>query len=221
MFSCVFCLKECKNDNSLRNHQRLCKLNPNKQTTIFHSIEFKQKNAKNNNRSNQYIKAKKEGTTYILSDDVRKIMKEKNVLRWDDEKRKKWSEFMKIQANKNVINHPESYSYKNFCGRSKKTLYNGEWMHSNWELEVAKWLDSKEITWTKKMQSFEYEWNGETRQYFPDFYLIEFNLYIEVKGYQTDRDIAKWKSVPNLIVLKDREIKKIRSDEFFIEPVTI
>lgn len=28
---CSFCQKECKNENSLRNHERLCKFNPNKQ----------------------------------------------------------------------------------------------------------------------------------------------------------------------------------------------
>lgn len=28
---CQFCGKECKNRNSLRNHERVCKLNPNRQ----------------------------------------------------------------------------------------------------------------------------------------------------------------------------------------------
>ena len=31
--NCVYCGKECKNDNSLRNHQRLCKQNPNHQAS--------------------------------------------------------------------------------------------------------------------------------------------------------------------------------------------
>ena len=30
MLLCKFCSKECKNENSLRNHERLCKLNPDK-----------------------------------------------------------------------------------------------------------------------------------------------------------------------------------------------
>lgn len=33
--NCKFCNKECKNNNSLRNHERLCKLNPNRQLTTF------------------------------------------------------------------------------------------------------------------------------------------------------------------------------------------
>ena len=31
-YICKFCNKECKNPNSLRNHERLCKLNPNQDT---------------------------------------------------------------------------------------------------------------------------------------------------------------------------------------------
>ena len=33
--TCQFCGKLCKNLNSLTNHERLCKLNPNKQETLF------------------------------------------------------------------------------------------------------------------------------------------------------------------------------------------
>ena len=32
MYRCPHCDKECKNANSLRNHERLCKSNPNRQT---------------------------------------------------------------------------------------------------------------------------------------------------------------------------------------------
>lgn len=38
MLICSFCNKECINDNSLRNHSRLCKLNPNR--TIPNIIGF-------------------------------------------------------------------------------------------------------------------------------------------------------------------------------------
>lgn len=35
MLHCRYCSKECKNNNSLRNHERLCKLNPQRQLTNF------------------------------------------------------------------------------------------------------------------------------------------------------------------------------------------
>lgn len=34
-FICKYCKKECKNCNSLRNHERLCKYNPNRQESPF------------------------------------------------------------------------------------------------------------------------------------------------------------------------------------------
>ena len=35
MYNCKYCGKECKNDNSLRNHERLCKQNPSRQLTPY------------------------------------------------------------------------------------------------------------------------------------------------------------------------------------------
>jgi hypothetical protein len=110
-----------------------------------------------------------------------------------------------------VIKYPESYSASNINGRTKKILYNGFIMDGSWELEVAKWLDNNKIKWTKKIKGFEYEWNGK-RIYYPDFYLLVYNVYLEVKGYERERDKAKWKAVDNLIVLKKREINMIKNN---------
>jgi len=41
MSNCKFCTKECKNSNSLRNHERLCKLNPNRQTVNINAAREK------------------------------------------------------------------------------------------------------------------------------------------------------------------------------------
>lgn len=57
---------------------------------------------------------------------------------------------------------------------------------------------------------FEYNWNEAVHKYFPDFYLIDSNTYIEVKGYKTERDEAKWKNFPEkLIILQENEINEI------------
>lgn len=64
------------------------------------------------------------------------------------------------------------------------------------------------------MQGFTYTWNGE-RTYFPDFYIESLDLYVEVKGYETDRDRAKWLHFPKkLCIIKAAEIKKIRQGSF-------
>jgi len=58
---CKFCNKECKNGNSLRNHERLCKLNPNcqniKSNFIIYNEKLKNGLIKKENK-NQYTKAK-------------------------------------------------------------------------------------------------------------------------------------------------------------------
>lgn len=54
---CQYCGKECKNSNSLKNHERLCKLNPNRE--ISNWVNYN--NDKNAKHSNRYIKAKEEG----------------------------------------------------------------------------------------------------------------------------------------------------------------
>lgn len=54
-----------------------------------------------------------------------------------------------------------------------------------------------------------------SRTYFPDFYLPNLDLYIEVKGYERERDLAKWSQFPEkLIVLKKQEIEEIKKGTF-------
>ena len=52
--------------------------------------------------------------------------------------------------------------------------------------------------------------------YFPDFYLEDLNLYIEVKGYERERDLTKWKVVNNLLVIKKSDISLIKENRFQI-----
>lgn len=71
MLICKYCHKECKNDNSLRNHERLCKENPNRQFTIFRDPEFQKINA-----GNQYTKAKRLGLDApVISDETREKLR--------------------------------------------------------------------------------------------------------------------------------------------------
>ena len=53
--------------------------------------------------------------------------------------------------------------------------------------------------------------------YYPDFYLPDFDRYIEVKGYETDRDKTKYKAVNNLILLKANEINLIKKGLFKLD----
>jgi hypothetical protein len=114
-----------------------------------------------------------------------------------------------------VKSYPDSYTKNNVVGRVKNIEYKGVKLKGGWEIIVAKWLDENNVRWEHETKSFDYEWNG-IRKYYPDFYLPDFDLFIEVKGYQTERDLHKWESVKNLVVFKLDEIKKIKNNNLKI-----
>ena len=113
---------------------------------------------------------------------------------------------------KAVLTNPESYSSNNVSGRTPIIEYKGFKLKGSWELETAKWLDRNNIKWTNEIKGFEYDWEGSVHLYYPDFYLNDLNLYVEVKGYERERDRAKWKVIPDLIIIKKKEIYQIKKD---------
>lgn len=105
------------------------------------------------------------------------------------------------------------------AGRCKKIKYiskiAGEvLLDGSWELLVAQYLDKVNINWQRNLNKFPYVYNNKDRTYTPDFYLIDLNLYVEVKGYKTDLDEAKWNAfTSDLVVLYKKEINKIKRGE--------
>lgn len=209
---CKFCNKLCKNDNSLRNHQRLCKNNPDRQILPSNFTEYNNKvrlGLVQKKFSNQYIKARELGLPKpTVSEQTRlKLSKSGKGRKYSEEQRYNKS----IAMKKAVEKYPDSYTKNNVVGRVKNIEYKGVKLKGSWEVLVAQWLDSNNIKWEHETKSFEYEWNG-VRKYYPDFYLPELDLYIEVKGYERERDLAKWKVVPNLRVFKLNEINAIKNN---------
>jgi hypothetical protein len=90
--------------------------------------------------------------------------------------------------------------------------YNGVDLHGRWELNYAQYLDKNNIKWIRCKEQFDYFYDGKNRKYTPDFYLTESDEYIEIKGYKTEKDKAKWSQFPKnkkLIVLTASELKDI------------
>lgn len=168
---------------------------------------------------NQYTKAKETGVPYIISDETRKKLsdasKKTNARRWSSkENREKQS----ISMKRAVENHPESYSSSN-RGRTKQIIFDNIKFQGKWELDFYKFCKQNNIAIIRSNEWFEYEWNG-TRKYFPDFYLPEYDLYVEVKGYETERDLAKWSAFPKkLKVVKKEDIKSIRENTWALSSI--
>jgi len=84
----------------------------------------------------------------------------------------------------------------------------------SWELEVAKYLDRLRVKWKRNKNRFAYMHEGKERFYTPDFFVEDYNCYIEVKGYETEKDRSKWSQFDHkLIILKKNEIKAIKNGD--------
>jgi len=85
---------------------------------------------------------------------------------------------------------------------SKRSVYvtiDGEKvsMDSTWEVALAQRLDALGIRWIRNPSiKLKYTTRGRrARNYIPDFYLPEHDVYVEVKGYWTDAARHKMKDV--------------------------
>ena len=163
---------------------------------------------------NQWTKAKETGVPYIIKDETRKKLsnhtKSMNLKHWSNPDNKiKHSIAMKLAVEK----YPESYSSSN-RGRTKQIIIDGVKLQGKWEADFYTWAKSEGLNPKRPDVGFKYTWKG-IRTYFPDFYLPSLDLYIEVKGYETERDTAKWTQFPKkLFVIKAKEIKEIRKGIF-------
>jgi len=200
---CKFCSSIRKNANSLRNHERLCKNNPEKQLTYFatHQKEIKI-------RSNQFIKAEQLGLNKpIVSDDTKNKIREANSKRSYE-----WNKLNGAKISATIKEKVKNRTWHTSLAKHMHYSYNGFDLHGKWELSYAKWLDLNNIKWIKCKESFEYTFNNTIRRYTPDFYLIDLNEYVEIKGYQTEKDLAKWSQFPSnkkLTILKRDDLKKL------------
>jgi hypothetical protein len=120
----------------------------------------------------------------------------------ESERRKKISESMK--------KNPKCGGLREGSGRGKKVWYDSQiagevYLRSTYELEYVKWLDTNGIKWKPNLIKFPYEYKGKIHYYYPDFYLIDKDEYVEVKGFRTDKDLEKWKNFPYKLTVLMRE----------------
>ncbi len=81
----------------------------------------------------------------------------------------------------------KSYWFGKPCLNNKRIQYEGISMRSSWEVKFAYFLDCSGIKWKYEPKRF----YMDNYTYCPDFYIPEWNLYIEIKGWW--RDNAKKK----------------------------
>ena len=206
---CKYCKKEYKNKNSLLQHEIRCKENPNKIDT---SNSFGQLNPK-------YRTAWNKGLTKETDDRVKNYANtfHKNYilglhkdLSGDKNPAKKLE--VKEKISKTCLEHSKNGNWHTSLAKHIHYNYKGNDLHGKWELYYAIYLDKNNIKWIRNKERFIYNYKNKNHYYTPDFYLINTNEYIEIKGYSTNKDFAKWTQFPKnkkLIVLQYKDLKNL------------
>ena len=81
-FVCRYCGKECKNNNSLRNHERLCKENPNRQESSFVSHNEKIRSGERIVWNKGKTKETSDGIRHNIESRTRNIESGKTIPSW-------------------------------------------------------------------------------------------------------------------------------------------
>ena len=113
-------------------------------------------------------------------------------------------------------NNPQSYSQKNIRRGKKVVVYKNIKFDNSWELDFYKWCENSNINCIRNTRGFQYKFD-KIRTYYPDFYIPQMNLYVEIKGRETEKNKAKWTNFPEkLLILKRQEIDLIRRNNYNI-----
>jgi hypothetical protein len=91
--------------------------------------------------------------------------------------------------------------------RKGMILYNGIWLDSSWEFELAKRLDELKIKWKRPEPIKWIDNKGKKHNYFPDFYLVDYDLFLDPKNpaaYQNQKEKIEIleKQLKNIIFIK-------------------
>lgn len=182
MLLCQYCNKTSKNENSHRNHERCCPSNPNR-------------NYKNGMLG-------KKGSNQFLYAEANGLEKPKA---WNFGLPGTFTGMKHTEESKKKIS--EKLSINNNGGRSKWYDVAGQRVQGTWERNIALKLEELDIKWIKlktNKDTLKYQMNGKTRSYTPDFYLEDYDLYLEIKGFWWGDDREKMD-----IVLETHPEKKI------------
>ena len=174
-YICKFCGKLCKNANSLRNHERLCKLNPEHQVSSWVKFNKEREHAWNKGLTKETDeRVKKQAETF--SSNIKKGITKQydHSLIWTEERRKEQSE----RKKKLYAEHPEKHPNVKLAGNHGKMTYP--------EQLAFDWLNEHSIK-----NEHNYHFVSEQFNRYVDFYLPDLNVFIEIDGEYWHKDKQK------------------------------
>ena len=205
---CQYCGKLCKL-YGLKNHEKYCKENPNR-------IQIKRKMSEYKNGTyTPWNKGLTKDTDERVAKNAKSISdsyssgKSKSwcggLTKETDDRLAKLSKKVSDTINAKV----ENDTWHSSLGKVYHYDCNGYSMHGSWELALAEYLNSKNIKWIRPKDKFKYYFKDAWHWYHPDIYLVDYDIYIEVKGCITEKDFAKWEQFP-----KDKKLDIYFGDDF-------
>ena len=194
--NCKFCQKLCKNTNALRQHELRCKENP--------------ASIKVSNNLAQYNSTHKPWNTGLTKETDPRIAKyvearpKDNLNGW---KGRKHTEETKQKLSKSLLEYNHGDNQRNL--HSKGGWYDGLYFMSTWELAYYIYQKDHGVILSRCTERFQYSWEDKLHYYTPDF-LIN-GEYIEIKGKEWPKDLAKYQAVRDqgkqLKVLYEKDLK--------------
>lgn len=182
-YICKYCGRICKNANSLRNHERLCKQNPNHQESPWVKYNKLVESGVKDKFHNQYVKAKFLGIKYKISEETRiKMSKIRKGVHLSEETKKKIS----LGRKRFLDDHPEMVPFK--LNHSSKQSYPERYF---------------QIIFYK--ENIDLKYHLQVKRYELDFYNKEKKRYVEIDGeqhftskYMINHDIERNEFLKNL-----------------------
>ena len=230
MVTCTKCNREFKNNSGLGSHKKICDGTPYKPYVKWSCP-----------KCGMYVHSKKERHVEIcdgLGPGAHRRASYKGVGRgWNkgtkasDAVRSKISESLKgkpwkpkspeselarrKKISETMRSNPSAGGYRPGSGVGKGCWHNSPisgqvYLDSTYEKRLANYLDQKGIPWQRNKERFPYTFKDKEHSYIPDFKIN--GVFVEVKGYTTEKDRAKWKFFPHkLIILTEDDIINLES----------
>lgn len=214
MFTCKYCGKICKNQNSLKQHEVRCIQNPNRIIPKGNNGGTKGYVAINKNSVDKFVSKEKlneyleDGWNLGLSESTRQNMKiaANNYIHTGISKTPEQEQLRKSKISKNMIGN-KNWMYNKKHGNGKKGHYHGIYCDSTWELAFLVYCFDNNISVKRCNLQYKYMFEGEEHIYIPDFITPE--GIIEVKGRIDAKAKEKIQQFPEVILYDKEKMKPI------------
>lgn len=200
---CLYCDKVIQYENKINkfcNHSCATSYN-NKNRSYTEETKTKQRNAALQNPSGWAkdfsLRGHKKGSQYSKNNIEQICLECKMIFISKNYKKRKY-------CSRECASKNRYYEKSNIKHRS---VYNGYQMDSGAERIFAQTLDKYNIVWIKNDKNvnkyFECEIDGKKRRYYPDFFLPDYNMWVEIKGqrYIREGDDIRRSAIPTKTVL--------------------